>query len=297
MYQSDPVWEMEMEMANRKRKTIKIEQYFYCYRGIHLETIRQYSISTQSNMSDYGSESEEESVHSEEEKPLVKKGVPGAVSLRKEKKGDDSDVSSVATDDDEEANNLLSDADDVSDDEDAPEDEDAMFADERPAKKGKTAKTQQPPDEEDEFQFGFNSDDEDSEDDADDEEGNAYLQKLDESVREQTIANHHPELLVSNYEEVDALTAIVRDERGIIIDPLHRTLPFLTKYERTRILGERAKQINDGAKTFVETDPSVIDGYLIALAELQQKKIPFIIRRPLANGASEYWKLKDLEMI
>ena len=62
-------------------------------------------------------------------------------------------------------------------------------------------------------------------------------------------------------------------------------------------MGERAKQINDGAKTFVETDPSVIDGYLIALAELQQKKIPFIIRRPLANGASEYWKLKDLEMI
>lgn len=248
-------------------------------------------------MSDYGSESEEESVHSEEEKPLVKKGVPGAVSLRKEKKGDDSDVSSVATDDDEEANNLLSDADDVSDDEDAPEDEDAMFADERPAKKGKTAKTQQPTEEEDEFQFGFNSDDEDSEDDADDDEGNAYLQKLDESVREQTIANHHPELLVSNYEEVDALTAIVRDERGIIIDPLHRTLPFMTKYERTRILGERAKQINDGAKTFVETDPSVIDGYLIALAELQQKKIPFIIRRPLANGASEYWKLKDLEMI
>jgi DNA-directed RNA polymerase I, II, and III subunit RPABC2 len=247
-------------------------------------------------MSDYGSESEEESVHSEEEKPVVKKGVPGAVSLRKEKKGDDSDVSSVATDDDEEANNLLSDTDDVSDDEDAPEDEDAMFADDRPAKKGKS-KAQQQPDEDDEFQFGFNSDDEDSEDDADDEDGNAYLQKLDESVREQTIANHHPELLVSNYEEVDALTAIVRDERGIIIDPLHRTLPFMTKYERTRILGERAKQINDGAKTFVETDPSVIDGYLIALAELQQKKIPFIIRRPLANGASEYWKLKDLEMI
>ena len=244
-------------------------------------------------MSDYGSESEEESVHSEEEKPVVKKGVPGAVSLRKEKKGDDSDVSSVATDDDEDANNLLSDVDDDSD-EDAPEDEDAMFADDRPAKKGKTAKPQE---DEDEFQFGFNSDDEDSDDDADDEDGNAYLQKLDESVREQTIANHHPELLVSNYEEVEALTNIVRDERGVIIDSLHRTLPFLTKYERTRILGERAKQINDGAKSFVETDPSVIDGYLIALAEFTQKKIPFIIRRPLANGASEYWKLKDLESL
>ena len=73
--------------------------------------------------------------------------------------------------------------------------------------------------------------------------------------------------------------------------------PLLSKYERTRILGERAKQINDGAKPFVETDGTIIDGYLIALAELEQNKIPFIIRRPLANGASEYWKLQDLEIL
>jgi len=247
-------------------------------------------------MSDYGSESEDPSVHSEDEEdvPVVKKGASTAVKLRKDEKGDDSDVSSVATDDDEDATNILSDVDDDdSDGEEAPEDEDAMFADDRQVKKGKSAKGQ---DEEDEFQFGFNSDDEDSEDEEE-EDGNAYLQKLDESVREQTIANHHPELLVSNYEEVEALTHIVRDERGVIIDSLHRTLPFLTKYERTRILGERAKQINDGAKSFIETDPSVIDGYLIALAEFKQNKIPFIIRRPLANGASEYWKLKDLEML
>jgi DNA-directed RNA polymerase I, II, and III subunit RPABC2 len=90
---------------------------------------------------------------------------------------------------------------------------------------------------------------------------------------------------------------VVRDERGVVIDPLHRTLPFLSKYERTRILGERAKQINDGAKPFVKTDPSVIDGYLIALKELEEKKLPFIIRRPLNNGASEYWKLRDLEFL
>ena len=35
----------------------------------------------------------------------------------------------------------------------------------------------------------------------------------------------------------------------------------------------------------------------IAEEELKQKKIPFIIRRPLPNGASEYWKVKDLEML
>ena len=169
-------------------------------------------------------------------------------------------------------------------------DENALFADAaKPSGKNM--------DMEDEFRFGFDSDDESDSDLDEDEDGTQYLQKLDDSVREQTIANHHPELIIHNYDEVEALTTVVRDERGIIIDPLHRTLPFLSKYERTRILGERAKQINDGAKPFVASEPSVIDGYLIALKELEEKKLPFIIRRPLNNGASEYWKLKDLEFL
>jgi hypothetical protein len=36
---------------------------------------------------------------------------------------------------------------------------------------------------------------------------------------------------------------------------------------------------------------------LIALAELERKAIPFIIKRPLPNGGCEYWKLKDLEVL
>ena len=31
--------------------------------------------------------------------------------------------------------------------------------------------------------------------------------------------------------------------------------------------------------------------------EFEQKKIPFIVRRPLPNGGSEYWKLRDLEIL
>ena len=42
---------------------------------------------------------------------------------------------------------------------------------------------------------------------------------------------------------------------------------------------------------------NVVDGYIIAELELQQKRIPFIIRRPLPNGGCEYWNLKDLEII
>ena len=93
------------------------------------------------------------------------------------------------------------------------------------------------------------------------------------------------------------MVKVIRDKDGIIVDDLHKTIPFLTKYERARILGQRAKQINSGSTTFVKVPENVIDGYLIAELELKEKKIPFIIRRPLPNGGSEYWSLRDLEDI
>jgi len=143
-----------------------------------------------------------------------------------------------------------------------------------------------------EEQYGISDDDD--EDDDDDEN---YLQKFNENLKRNIINENHPELQFHNYEEINNLTTVVRDDTGKIVDPLHRTLPFLTKYEKSRILGERATQINSGAKPFIDVEPNVIDGYLIALAELEQRKIPFIIKRPLSNGGCEYWKLKDLELI
>ena len=134
-------------------------------------------------------------------------------------------------------------------------------------------------------------------DDDDDEEDEDYLQKLDDHFRQKVIENHHPELKTLNYEEIETLATVVRDADSTIIDPLHRTLPVLTRYEKARVLGERAKQINMGAKPFVEVDESMIDGYLIALKELEQKAIPFIIQRPLPHGGSEYWRISDLEVL
>lgn len=139
------------------------------------------------------------------------------------------------------------------------------------------------------------SDDDDSQ--AGDEEDENYLQKFDDSIKQSIISEYHPELHQHNYEEVETLATVVRNELGIIIDPLHKTLPFLTKYEKARILGERAKQINAGGQPFIEVDVSTIDGYLIAMQELEQKKIPFILKRPLPNGGCEYWRLKDLEIL
>lgn len=143
-----------------------------------------------------------------------------------------------------------------------------------------------------------NLSDDDEDYDEDEEDDTKYLQKFDENIQKEIIQEHHPEMIMHNYEEVEALSKITRDENGIVIDPLHRTLPFITRYEYARVLGERAKQINSGAKPFVSvSDSGLIDGYLIALEEYKQKKIPFIIKRPLPNGGCEYWPLRDLENI
>jgi DNA-directed RNA polymerase I, II, and III subunit RPABC2 len=139
-----------------------------------------------------------------------------------------------------------------------------------------------------------------SDDETDDDED--YLKKFDKEIRKNYLIDFHPEALINNYSEIQSLTQIIRDNRtGIIVDDLHKTIPFLTKYEKTRILGQRAKQINSGAKPYINIDNDeqqpIIDGYLIAQKELELKRLPFIIRRPLPNGGSEYWKLSDLQLI
>jgi len=144
------------------------------------------------------------------------------------------------------------------------------------------------------IQFDDDEDDESSDDDRDSSE---YFQKLNLSVRQSYIETYHPESFSHNYDEIQTLARVVRNSAGVIVDDLHRTIPIMTKYEKTRILGQRAKQLNEGSPAFIKIDSTVIDGYLIAVKELEQKKTPFIIRRPLPNGGSEYWRVQDLEIL
>ena len=149
-----------------------------------------------------------------------------------------------------------------------------------------------------EEELAYNTDKEDSDDEnMDDDDDDSKLKKFDKELREDYLVNFHPESLIQNYDEIYNLARVVRNDNGVIIDSLHKTLPMITKYEKTRILGQRAKQINDGASPFVKVPEGVIDGYLIALKELEEKKIPFIIRRPLPNRGSEYWMVEDLEIV
>ena len=144
--------------------------------------------------------------------------------------------------------------------------------------------------------YGEDGDD-DGEDDEDEDEDEDILQKFDNETKKKYIEIHHPECLSFNHEETETLSRVVRDENGRIVDPYHKTLPFLTKYEKTRILGIRTKQLNEGAKPYIDVNATIIDGYIIAQLELEHKRLPFIIRRPIPNGGSELWKLQDLEII
>ena len=136
-------------------------------------------------------------------------------------------------------------------------------------------------------------DDEDDDDDDDDD-----LQKLEWAYEEKnTLLSYHPEVTQISEEELQTLSTIVKDKNGNIVDPFHKTIPIMTKYEKAKIIGIRAQQINSGSEPFIQIDNNMIDGLTIANEELIKKKIPFIIRRPLPNGSSEYWNINDLELL
>ena len=139
--------------------------------------------------------------------------------------------------------------------------------------------------------------DEEYDDTDDDNEDEFYLQKFKAEMNQNYLIDIHPECMKHRDEEISILSKVVRDDNNIIIDDLHRTIPYLTKYEKARVIGVRAKQINMGAQIFIEVDPTIIDGAIIAEKELFARKMPFIIRRPLPGGGSEYWNLTDLEII
>ncbi|MCJ1409165.1 DNA-directed RNA polymerases I II and III subunit RPABC2 [Ptychographa xylographoides] len=77
--------------------------------------------------------------------------------------------------------------------------------------------------------------------------------------------------------------AVVGMREKKIPDDKRSTTPYMTKYERARVLGTRALQISMNAPVLVgmtaETDP-----LQIAIRELREKKIPLVVRRYLPDG-------------
>ena len=69
---------------------------------------------------------------------------------------------------------------------------------------------------------------------------------------------------------------------------------YMTKYEKARVLGIRAKQISLGSIINISINDNDVEPYFIALQEFNQKKINMILRRYLPDGSFEDWHINDL---
>ncbi|RNA31359.1 DNA-directed RNA polymerases and III subunit RPABC2 [Brachionus plicatilis] len=97
--------------------------------------------------------------------------------------------------------------------------------------------------------------------------------------------------------EAEAIEILKAEESGIeSIREKRTTSPYMTKYERARILGTRALQISMCAPIMVELE-NEFDPLEIAKKELKEKKIPFVIKRKLPDGSVELWPINDLIII
>ena len=107
------------------------------------------------------------------------------------------------------------------------------------------------------------------------------------------LMRHHPECKVDYIENVAPRISLLASP-PIGMDPNHRSPPFLTQYEKTKIIGLRADMLSRSARPYIAIPEYVTNVWEIARLELAQRRLPFIVRRPMPDGSHEYWRLSDL---
>lgn len=126
--------------------------------------------------------------------------------------------------------------------------------------------------------------------DSDDDDDVACAAKYADEDEDDSILNDMDDVDSKLLEELD----IPAKSDNKIIPPTKRiTKPFMTKYERVRLISDRARQLADGAKPLIK-DVTGLSSKDIAILELNNNIIPLIIERPLPNGYKEVWKVKEL---
>lgn len=96
-------------------------------------------------------------------------------------------------------------------------------------------------------------------------------------------------------------TTFVDRSDVVKVDPAKRiSQPYFTKYEYTTLLACRAQQLSDGAipllplSEFNTNDPRLV--WKIAEREILERKLPYLIRRRLPGGETEFWSVSELDL-
>jgi len=112
----------------------------------------------------------------------------------------------------------------------------------------------------------------------------------------EVLYKHHPETILDYAEAIEPLIQLeeVPSSGG---DKHHTSQPFLSLYEKTKILSFRSNQLAQGARPYVTIPEFMTNVLEIAKLELAQRRLPYIIKRPMPDRTFEYWRLSDLMII
>ncbi|KAF9993863.1 DNA-directed RNA polymerases I II and III subunit RPABC2 [Entomortierella chlamydospora] len=135
----------------------------------------------------------------------------------------------------------------------------------------------------------------------DDYEGDDYHDGYPQEPEEEDVDEMEPELVDDERDEHGNLVkkvdigkpssfalppkAVAKEDRT--------TTPYMTKYERARVLGARALQISMNAPVLVDLEGET-DSLNIAMRELNNKMIPLIVRRYLPDNTYEDWEVSEM---
>lgn len=139
--------------------------------------------------------------------------------------------------------------------------------------------------------FNVESDEEFEEDNLEDEDDSDPEEKIDIAVEDEMTLNDD---VTSASTMIDSLSSKLS-----MLQTPKVTSDIMTRYEQTRVLGLRTKQLILGAKPLVNINKaSNISEKQIALQEFHEKKLPFIIRRYISRSPDVYedWKLSEFRM-
>lgn len=126
---------------------------------------------------------------------------------------------------------------------------------------------------------------------------------LAEDVQRKDLGNElmrfHPEARIDTLETVSMDIQLTNVPPSFLnadgqADPKHRSVPFLTQFEKTKVLGFRTNQLSQGARPYIAVPAHVTDLREIAKMELDARRLPFILKRPMPDGSFEKWRLSDL---
>jgi DNA-directed RNA polymerase subunit K/omega len=76
---------------------------------------------------------------------------------------------------------------------------------------------------------------------------------------------------------------------------------IMTKYELNQLIGLRTMHLSRGAPPLVDTDEydikSNMDLRAIAIREMLEGKLPYIVKRTMPNNKIEYWEASKLDLV